>query len=461
MTEKKDLEKLWGIGEKTAKSLISEGISSIEEVAEIKVEEISKKLGVRKDYLTIAKAEAEKLSTEFVQSVKSSTFRIVRKIHGVGLDFGLLLYAYGVKDIESVTPKLKIKFPALEDYLAKLLERTKSQVQLALICGLTSKQARNLVVKGDVTSLEDFSQRTDSELQSLLDGVSLQKIEAWKQLASGLVENNILDYKKAGSLPLAKKVRGIGPEIGATLYVLGITTPEELAIKMHHGIRDEYFPWVSNSEYKNWIEQVVPAYKKLPVSQRTIGVEPTAPAIDWKSWESPDDWATEWSDEYWCLRRLTYAEVWCMDRFGAGIIAAWTSCSGIGFLAGFVDTILVPSGESYKGRTYKQWAEDAFTHTYWNCCMVRGFAILDELAKPLGLWDGTTAEEKAKMFADAHELFPNNPADQKAMDYHNNQLGRDLAVRPEEILGPGLWGIVPCEIMVCDALNRGKGIIFP
>lgn len=54
---------------------------------------------------------------------------------------------------------------------------------------------------------------------------------------------------------------------------------------------------------------------------------------------------------------------------------------------------------------------DAFRHTYWNALMVKEFG-----------------EDWASRFATAHEMILKNPAAQEAMDLHNNEIGRAIAV---------------------------------
>ena len=53
---------------------------------------------------------------------------------------------------------------------------------------------------------------------------------------------------------------------------------------------------------------------------------------------------------------------------------------------------------------------NAFRHAMWNAIMT------DKIGA-----------EKTKVFADAHEQIPNNPADHMQMDLHNNELGRNIA----------------------------------
>ncbi|WP_407547882.1 hypothetical protein QOM21_02715 [Streptomyces sp. Pv4-95] len=54
---------------------------------------------------------------------------------------------------------------------------------------------------------------------------------------------------------------------------------------------------------------------------------------------------------------------------------------------------------------------DAFRHTYWNSLMAQRFGV-----------------EWAERYGSAHERVPGNPSDREAMDLHNNDLGRRIAV---------------------------------
>jgi hypothetical protein len=55
---------------------------------------------------------------------------------------------------------------------------------------------------------------------------------------------------------------------------------------------------------------------------------------------------------------------------------------------------------------------NAYRHAMWNAIMTDKIGV-----------------EKAKMFAYAHEQIPYNPEDHMTMDYHNNELGRRIAVQ--------------------------------
>jgi hypothetical protein len=55
---------------------------------------------------------------------------------------------------------------------------------------------------------------------------------------------------------------------------------------------------------------------------------------------------------------------------------------------------------------------DGFRHCYWNALMTHRIDV-----------------EQAKDVADAHEDNPDQPWDEKDMDLHNNQVGRDIGSR--------------------------------
>ncbi|MEU9113703.1 hypothetical protein AB0D04_18460 [Streptomyces sp. NPDC048483] len=54
---------------------------------------------------------------------------------------------------------------------------------------------------------------------------------------------------------------------------------------------------------------------------------------------------------------------------------------------------------------------DAFRHTYWNALMAQKYGV-----------------DWAERYGNAHERVPGNPADREAMDLHNNDLGRRIAM---------------------------------
>lgn len=56
--------------------------------------------------------------------------------------------------------------------------------------------------------------------------------------------------------------------------------------------------------------------------------------------------------------------------------------------------------------------EDAYRHVLWSYLLTERFGA-----------------EFAKVITDAHETVPGNTPDERAMDYHNNAVGRDLALR--------------------------------
>ena len=58
----------------------------------------------------------------------------------------------------------------------------------------------------------------------------------------------------------------------------------------------------------------------------------------------------------------------------------------------------------------RSFPEDAFRHVYWSY----------HLTRQLG-------PEIAKQITDAHETAPGNTSQERSMDYHNNEVGRDLA----------------------------------
>ena len=73
--------------------------------------------------------------------------------------------------------------------------------------------------------------------------------------------------------------------------------------------------------------------------------------------------------------------------------------------------------------------QDAIRHCDWSC----------EMAQTIG-------PEQAQKVGDIHEACGNNPPGEKAMDLHNNAVGREL----------GSKAGVNCEISCKDALEQGK-----
>jgi hypothetical protein len=59
---------------------------------------------------------------------------------------------------------------------------------------------------------------------------------------------------------------------------------------------------------------------------------------------------------------------------------------------------------------YNDFPDDAFKHVYWSYHLTRTFG-----------------PEFAREITDAHETMPNNTPEQRKMDFHNNEVGRNLA----------------------------------
>lgn len=93
--------------------------------------------------------------------------------------------------------------------------------------------------------------------------------------------------------------------------------------------------------------------------------------------------------------------------------AAWDDpvaaigASGLGLLTKYIST---PNEYPNDAGNLQNDTADAFRHALWNVRMTH-------LLGP----------EKAKNFADAHEISEVNPDDQRMMDLYNNQIARNLA----------------------------------
>jgi hypothetical protein len=65
-----------------------------------------------------------------------------------------------------------------------------------------------------------------------------------------------------------------------------------------------------------------------------------------------------------------------------------------------------------KKSKHDEFPDDAFKHVYWSYHLSRTFGI-----------------DFAQEITDAHETLPNNTPEQRKMDFHNNEFGRNLATR--------------------------------
>ncbi|MGH3694721.1 MAG: DUF6973 domain-containing protein [Pseudonocardiaceae bacterium] len=85
---------------------------------------------------------------------------------------------------------------------------------------------------------------------------------------------------------------------------------------------------------------------------------------------------------------------------------------------------------------------DSFRHAYWNALMASKFK-----------------EDFATKFGTAHEGVPGNPADQEAMDLHNNEVGRRIArehpdAGPKELANLVQQAVERGEMVVIDGNNE-------
>ncbi len=399
------LEKLWGIGKKTAQKLFALNIKTIDQFRAINLDELSKKIHVRKHYLEISQSIANVVDSDFLGKVTWRNFTIAEKIWGVGRDMGILLYSLGVKDIKDITEDLVLGFPVMQNMFSNKLEKIKSQTQLALIVGLTQKNAFKLV-KAGVPSLKILSNSKLSFLKTILSKSSNQEIENYIEISSKLSEANILNYEKAGNLVLAKKIKGIGPEIGALLFVLGMDTPESFISNINVGIRDRYLPWIPDPILERLIRAAAEFVPKN--DEGLIEIELIGRKVP-----------------------LTTSEV-VLSSFHIRHVIIWIEC-------GWEATQVSESHYPVEDNDINAYIRDAFRHCYWNCIMVRRFSVVNP----------ATALSIAKSFADAHEDYPKNPANHIEMDLHNNEVGRKLAMKIEN-------RNKPCEALVVEAITQGK-----
>lgn len=98
----------------------------------------------------------------------------------------------------------------------------------------------------------------------------------------------------------------------------------------------------------------------------------------------------------------------------------------------------VVSEQNYSGIDHTTHSHvDAFRHTYWNARMTQ-----------------EVGEEWAEGFATSHEQRPGNDRQSEAMDLHNNELGRRIAVENP--------GASPEELsrLVGEAVSDGEAIVI-
>jgi len=237
------IEKLWGIGRKTSKKLGKLGIRSFADVVQMDIEYIAEKVGRPSNELEISKRIAKSYTHDFLTIVTERDIPIARKTWGVSLEQGLYLVTSGIRDISDIREGTKILTDGLPPRLTSQLEPLKPQTELTLVHGLTSKNARYLVTRGDFLSLSDLAASSSSKVRKIIDWVPVSRIKNWIENAKLLLNVDIRDFHKASNLPLSREIRGIGPEMGAFLYSIGIKNIQDLS-EMNDSIREKYFPWI-------------------------------------------------------------------------------------------------------------------------------------------------------------------------------------------------------------------------
>jgi nucleotidyltransferase/DNA polymerase involved in DNA repair len=237
------IDKLWGIGKKTSQKLGKLGIRSFADVVQMDTEYIAKKVGRPSDELDISKHIARSYTHDFLEIVTRRDIPIAWKTWGVSLEQGLYLVTSGIRDVGDIREDTEIITDGLPPRLISQLKPLKPQTELALVQSLTSKDARYLVTRGDFSSLSDLAASSSSEVRNIIDWVPTSRIKTWIENAKLLLNVNIRDYHKASNLPLKREIRGVGPEMVAFLYSLGIRHIQDLS-EMDDGIREKYFPWI-------------------------------------------------------------------------------------------------------------------------------------------------------------------------------------------------------------------------
>ena len=237
------IEKLWGIGKKTSKKLGRLGIRSFADVVQMDTEYIAEKVGRPSNELEISKQIARSYTHDFLAIVTERDIPIACKTWGVSLEQGLFLVTSGIRDTGDIREDTEIITDGLPPRLSLQLEPLKPQTELTLVRGLTSKQARYLVTRGDFSSLSDLAASSSNKVRKIIDWIPTSRIKNWIENAKLLLNVNIRDYHKASNLPLTREIQGIGPEMGAFLYSIGIKNIRDLS-KMDDGLRERYFPWI-------------------------------------------------------------------------------------------------------------------------------------------------------------------------------------------------------------------------
>ena len=368
---------LLGVGVITAQKMVDYGIKSFNDVADMVVEDFAKAAKRPANELAIAKTIAQKLPSKFIENATAAQLPIAQKVWGVGIETAIYLYAIGIRLPEDIVFLKPIILPInLPIRLRIRIEKLKPQILLSLILGLSSWRARILALAG-YTSVVDLAGAKPSMIARILPGISIGQASTWIELAKKLVKANILDYRTASKLPLAKEIGGIGPEFAAVLHVSDIQDHRSLAIDLDTDLRDKYFPWVSKRTMLSWVRQAFEHWQpkgwtagitsltlmtNSQLSRRTGAIESTvekSALVDEP--EGSDDIPEKWNNKVWATS--------VKNQGDCGACIAFASLA-----------VLESLQRMYKGRSKPDLSEAHLFHS-WGGGKCEGGWNLDEAMK--------------------------------------------------------------------------------
>lgn len=92
----KDVQKLWGIGPKTAACLMEHDITNIDDFRNMNAHMMALECHRPRNEISLAQSIAKKIDPEFLDEVTEGKLDLAREINGIGVDLALFLYSRGI-----------------------------------------------------------------------------------------------------------------------------------------------------------------------------------------------------------------------------------------------------------------------------------------------------------------------------------------------------------------------------
>jgi len=274
-----------------------------------------------------------------------------------------------------------------------------------------------------------------SSLAQSITPVVQRAFQGGENQTSGDLESRLHGSKGGGS-PLAPEVQAfMEPRFGSKFNNVRVHTGDD-AVQMSKDLGAQAFTHGSDvyfGEGKAPGNNELTAHELTHVVQQTGGIQRKCAACEEENnslmrKEEKDSISTSKKITSLSLSQQITASPPMLARQNLGEM--WDALVGVGPL----DTVRVKrladhalqSAQNTGLPGLHNGSADAWRHAYWNCIMT-----------------GALGKKKAKLIADNHEKHGGGPANENAMDYHNNEQGREC-------------GGTSCDSCVTEKLNNGQ-----